>query len=126
MSRWVEVDLFPENPTARNKRRNWRFQGEITLSMSLTLDPGYPRFEVSRILEDEAAVMLLENFDEIEIALQDLAKGKNRISSPYWEGRTPNAVRSFCRENRLPTPEGYAKAWRAMDRASRSRQRTSP
>lgn len=121
MSRWVELDLYPEEPKTPLSGKNWRYTGEVTLSMALRDSGSGARFEVTRICEDPEAVKIFAIPEDVERGLEQVHEGRSHIAEPYWYGRHPRQVRGYCRENRLPEPEGYAKAWRQMHQALRQR-----
>lgn len=123
MSRWVEFNKYPEEPKTAFSGRNWRYTGEVTLSMALgDSGSGHPMFEVTRICEDAESVRIFAIPQDIERGLEQVSSGTSHIAEPYWYGYHPRQVRGYCRENRLPEPEGYAKAWRQMRQALRQRR----
>lgn len=123
MSRWIEFNKYPDEPRTPLMGRNWRYYGEITLSMALGDSSSGPRFEVTRICEDPEAVKIFAIPEDVESGLNQVSEGKSHIAEPYWYGYHPRQVRGYCKANNLPEPEGYAKAWRQMHQALKQQRR---
>lgn len=119
MSEWIYESSYPSGEIpGPNTGYRWKYIGEVTLSLLLERSNSGPRYEITRILEDPEIARILASEIDRDAAIEVTSKGEEFVDDPFWQGLTPNQLRGFCREYRLPLPQGYAKNWRVIKYSS--------
>lgn len=95
---------------------NWRLRGDVDLSLAIVRWSALPSqgvvFELARKISDPilARTVLKNSETELKMALEDIQRGSLYIH-PYWIGYSPDDLRSYCEDNKLPVPNGYEQAF---------------